>query len=84
MGLGLPPLVHPAWVPSRPGSAASPEPAAGRWRMALVRWPSAPPAWARRLQAEQRASHYRQATSQAIKQGDRPGAPANPDLDQEE
>ena len=45
---------------------------------------SAPPAWARRLQAEQRARHYRQATSQAIKQGDRPGAPANPDLDQEE
>ena len=45
---------------------------------------SAPPAWARRLQAEQRARHYRQATSQAIKQGDRPGAPANPDLDQED
>ena len=45
---------------------------------------SAPPAWARRLQAEQRARHYRQATSQAIKQGDRPGAPANPDLGQEE
>jgi len=45
---------------------------------------SAPPVWARRLQAEQRARHYRQTTSQAIREGDRPGAPANPDLDQEE
>jgi type IV secretion system protein TrbL len=45
---------------------------------------SAPPAWARQLQAEQRARHHRQATSQAIREGDRPGAPANPDLDQEE
>jgi type IV secretion system protein TrbL len=44
---------------------------------------SAPPAWARRLQADQRARHHRQATAQAIKEGDRPGAPANPDLDQE-
>jgi type IV secretion system protein TrbL len=42
------------------------------------------PAWARRLQAEQRSRHHRQATSQAIRDGDRPGAPANPDLDQEE
>lgn len=45
---------------------------------------SAPPAWAKRMQAEQRARHHRQATSQAIKEGDRPGAPANPDLDEEE
>ncbi|MDB5392673.1 MAG: P-type conjugative transfer protein TrbL [Rhodospirillales bacterium] len=45
---------------------------------------SEPPSWARRLQAEQRARHHRQATTQAIKEGDRPGAPANPNLDQEE
>ncbi len=41
---------------------------------------SAAPAWARRLQSEQRARHYRQSAAQAIKEGDRPGAPANPDL----
>jgi type IV secretion system protein TrbL len=45
---------------------------------------SAPPAWARRLRAEQRTRHVRQTTGQAIKEGDRPGAPANPDLDEEE
>jgi len=45
---------------------------------------SAPPTWARRLQADQRARHHRQATAQAIKEGDRPGAPANPELDQKE
>jgi type IV secretion system protein TrbL len=45
---------------------------------------SAPPAWARRLQADQRARHHRQATAQAIREGDRPGAPANPELDQKE
>ena len=45
---------------------------------------SAPPVWAQRLRAEQRARSHRQATSQAIHEGDRPGAPANPDLDQEE
>jgi type IV secretion system protein TrbL len=43
--------------------------------------PSAPPAWARQLQSAQRSRHHRQATAQAIKEGDRPGAPANPDLD---
>ena len=42
------------------------------------------PSWARRLQAEQRARHQRQITSQAIRDGDRSGAPANPELDQEE
>jgi type IV secretion system protein TrbL len=45
---------------------------------------SAPPAWAQRLRSDQRGRHNRQATAQAIKEGDRPGAPANPELDQEE
>ena len=45
---------------------------------------SMPPAWARRLQADQRARHHRQATAQAIREGDRPGAAANPELDQKE
>ncbi|MGK9232199.1 P-type conjugative transfer protein TrbL [Inquilinus limosus] len=43
-----------------------------------------PPGWARRLQAEQRARHRRQVTAQAIREGDRPGAPANPELDEED
>lgn len=44
----------------------------------------AAPAWARRLQSEQRARHHRQIVAQAIREGDRPGAPANPELDQDE
>ena len=71
-----------AWRATGGSNAAGPAPAGGG--SAPGDASSAPPAWARRLQAEQRARHYRQATSQAIKQGDRPGAPANPDLDQEE
>ena len=42
------------------------------------------PAWARRLRSEQRMRAHAHATSQAIKEGDRPGASANPDLDQRE
>lgn len=45
---------------------------------------AAPPDWARRLQAEQRSRHRRQVTAQAIHEGDRPGAPANPELDEED
>jgi type IV secretion system protein TrbL len=43
-----------------------------------------PPAWARKLRSEQRMRAHAHATSQAIKEGDRPGASANPDLDQRE
>jgi len=71
-----------AWRATGGSNAASAPPAGGGSGQSGAS--SAPPAWARRLQAEQRARHYRQATSQAIKQGDRPGAPANPDLDQED
>jgi type IV secretion system protein TrbL len=42
------------------------------------------PAWARKLRSEQRMRAHAHATSQAIKEGDRPGASANPDLDQRE
>jgi type IV secretion system protein TrbL len=45
---------------------------------------AATPAWAQRLRAEQLARHRRQTTAQAVKEGDLPGAPANPDLDEEE
>lgn len=46
--------------------------------------PSSAPDWARRLRAEHRARHTSQLATQAVKEGDRPGAPANPELDQEE
>jgi type IV secretion system protein TrbL len=44
----------------------------------------APPAWARRMQSEGRRRAHTHATTQAIKDGDRPAAAANPDLDQKE
>jgi type IV secretion system protein TrbL len=45
---------------------------------------SAAPDWARRLRAEQAARAHRHAAAQAIKDGDRPGSPANPDLNMKE
>lgn len=45
---------------------------------------AAPPDWARRLQTQQRHQQRTHATAQAIKDGDRPGAPANPELDSQE
>jgi type IV secretion system protein TrbL len=44
----------------------------------------ATPDWARRLRSEQRMRAHAHTTTQAIKDGDRPGAAANPDLDQRE
>jgi type IV secretion system protein TrbL len=69
-----------AWHATGGGSGA-PAPPAGTSGDPAAGNASAPPAWARRLQAEQRSRHHRQATAQAIKEGDRPGASANPDLD---
>ena len=45
---------------------------------------SAAPDWARRLRAEQAGRAHRHAAAQAIKDGDRPGSPANPDLHMKE
>ena len=45
---------------------------------------AAPPAWARQMQSEGRRRAHTHATTQAIKEGDRPAAAANPDLDQKE
>ncbi len=42
------------------------------------------PNWARKLRSEQRMRGHAHTTTQAIKEGDRPGAGAAPDLDQEE
>ena len=44
----------------------------------------APPAWARRLQSEQRMRSRASTTTQAVKEGDRPGAGINPRLDDKE
>lgn len=43
-----------------------------------------PPAWARRLQSEQRRRGHAQNVVQAIKEGDRPAHSASPDLEQKE
>ena len=42
---------------------------------------SAPPDWARRMQRGQRTAGHTRAITQAIKEGDRPGHGANPELD---
>ncbi len=44
----------------------------------------APPAWARNLQANRSAGMGHHVAVQTLKDGDRPGAPANPDLSQED
>jgi type IV secretion system protein TrbL len=43
---------------------------------------SGAPAWARRLRAEQRRRHRVHTTAEAVKEGDKPGAAANPDLEE--
>jgi type IV secretion system protein TrbL len=42
------------------------------------------PAWARRLRAEQARRRHVQAATQAVKEGERSGGAANPDLEQQE
>ncbi len=45
---------------------------------------NAPPAWAQRLQAQQRLRGHADTTARAIKEGDRPVSGAHPDLSSEE
>jgi type IV secretion system protein TrbL len=42
------------------------------------------PDWARRLRSEQTGRHHRQAALQAIREGERGGAAANPDIKERE
>jgi type IV secretion system protein TrbL len=42
------------------------------------------PAWARKLRTEQASRHHRHAAMQTIKDGDRPGGAANPDLSEKD
>jgi type IV secretion system protein TrbL len=45
---------------------------------------AAAPQWARRLRAEQAARHHRQVAVQALREGDRAGAAATPDIKEKE
>lgn len=65
---------------TRTGKAAN-ENAAGN---AASGTSSGTPDWARKLRGEQRMRAHAHTATQAIKEGDRPGAAANPDLDQRE
>jgi type IV secretion system protein TrbL len=42
------------------------------------------PQWARQLRSEQSARHHRQVALQAVREGDRGGAGANPDISERE
>ena len=42
------------------------------------------PSWARRLRSEQNARHHRHVALQAVREGDRGGAAANPDIKERE
>jgi type IV secretion system protein TrbL len=46
--------------------------------------PDGAPQWARRLRSEQSARHHRQVALQAVREGDRGGAGANPDIKERE
>ena len=62
---------------ARTGAAAAPTAAGG---------PAADeaPQWARRLRSEQASRHHRHAALQAVREGDRGGAGANPDIGERE
>src|SRR3546814_18607034 len=57
------------------GAAAASSPAAES---------AAAPAWAQRLRSEQNARHRRHMAMQTVRDGDRPGSGANPDLSDKE
>ena len=75
-----------AWrAGSRPASAASDEAGAqGGVGSQGSAAPNSAPTWARKLRAEQAGRHQRHAAMQTIKDGDRPGGGANPDLSEKE
>jgi type IV secretion system protein TrbL len=66
-----------AWNAGRTSSA----PAASRSGAGT---PDSAPAWARSLHAQQTARHHRHMAMQTIKDGDRPGSAANPNLSDKE
>lgn len=72
-----------AWNAGRPAPAAAPS-AASAGGAATAPANQGAPAWAQRLRSEQAARHHRHLAMQTIKDGDRPGGAANPDLNQKD
>jgi type IV secretion system protein TrbL len=68
-------------APSPAGPANAP---AGAGANTTASAPDGAPGWARKLRAEQAARQHRHTAIQTVKEGDRPGAPANPDLSSKE
>lgn len=66
------------------GNAKSAGAGAGTAAQATPPESSASPAWAQRLRSEQTARHRRQMATQTIKDGDRPGSGANPNLSEKD
>ena len=69
-----------AWNAGR----TSPTPAASGASGSGAGTPDSAPAWARSLRAQQTARHHRHMAMQTIKDGDRPGSAANPNLSDKE
>ncbi|UZW54505.1 hypothetical protein NUH86_13480 [Sphingobium sp. JS3065] len=69
-----------AWNAGR----TSPAPAASAASGSGAGAPDSAPAWARSLRAQQTARHHRHMAMQTIKDGDRPGSAANPNLSDKE
>jgi type IV secretion system protein TrbL len=66
------------------GATSGAEPPGGEATATSSASPESPPAWAKKLHREQTARHHRHAATQLIKDGDRPGGAANPDLSQKD
>ncbi|MEO0419474.1 MAG: P-type conjugative transfer protein TrbL [Pseudomonadota bacterium] len=69
---------HAAWAAGTSGASASPSAAGGG-----ASGQSAP-AWARQLRSEQTSRHRRQLAVQSLRDGDRGGASASPDISEED
>lgn len=82
-GSGSPPGGGP--TPSGGGApSGSGGPAGGSSPPPSGSGPNTPPAWAQKLRDEQRMRGHADTTSRAIKEGDKPGSGAHPDLSTEE
>jgi type IV secretion system protein TrbL len=66
------------------GEAASAGPSSGEGGASSSTSPEGPPAWAKKLHRDLTARRHRHAAIQTIKDGDRPGGAANPDLSQKD
>ena len=69
---------------ARHAGRTSPAPAASGASSSGSGTPDSVPEWARSLRAQQTARHHRHMAAQTIKDGDRPGSAANPNLSDKE